>query len=86
MRVLGCSLDDVATQKKFAKDEKLAFSVLSDPDGSVARKYGVLAGRYAKRVTYVIDPRGTVRAVDTQVSVDSHGEDLAARIREMQAE
>ncbi len=88
VQILGASLDDVQTQKKFATDQKLDYPLLSDPDGSVAAKYGVLAGggRFAARVTFVIDPRGTVRAVEKDVSVASHGPDLAARIRALQAE
>ena len=88
VKVLGASLDDVATQRKFATDQELDYPLLSDPDGSVAAKYGVLAGggRFAARVTFVIDPRGTIRAVIDDVSVATHGADLAERIRALQAE
>ena len=75
-------------QKKVATGQQLAYPLLSDPDGSVAAKFGALAGggRYAARVTYIIDPRGTIRAVLDDVSVASHGADLAERIRALQAE
>ena len=88
MRILGASLDDVASQKKFATEHGLAYPLLSDPDGSVAAKYGVLAGggRFAARVTFVVDPRGTIREVVEDVGVDTHGADLAAKIRALQAE
>ncbi len=82
------SLDDVAAQKKFADEQHLAYPVLSDADGSVATKYGVLApgGRYAKRVTFVVDPDGVVRYVDEQVDVIHHGAALAKQIERLQKE
>ena len=88
VEILGASLDDVASQAKFATDQELTYPLLSDPDGSVAAKYGVLGagGRFASRVTFVIDPLGKIRVVDDEVTVDSHGADLAARIRALQAE
>lgn len=86
MTVYGASLDDVATQKKFAKDQKLRFGLLSDPDGSAADKYGVRRGRMARRVTFVVDAKGVLRLVDENVDVSKHGSDLAAAIRELKKE
>jgi len=76
--VVGISLDSVADQKKFHTEQELNFPLLSDPDGSAAAKYGALMeGRpYAKRVSIVIDPKGIVRAIDEQVQVSSHGDDV----------
>ena len=84
--VYGVSLDDVQDQAKFAKEQNLAFKLLSDPDGSIAAKYGVLADKpYTKRVTFVIDPAGVLRAIDEQVKVESHGADLADLVKQLQA-
>jgi thioredoxin-dependent peroxiredoxin len=85
VRVYGVSLDDVQTIAAFVKAQKLAFPLLSDADGSVARKFGVLMdGRpFARRVTFVIDDRGILRLVDDKVDVTNHGRDLVARIREL---
>ena len=74
-------------QKAFAKAQKLTYPLLSDPDGSAADRYGVLmTGRFARRVTFVVDPEGSLRHVDTGVRVATHGADLAARIRSLQDE
>ena len=83
--VYGLSLDDVASLAAFAEDQALEFPLLSDPDGSVARKYGVLAERgWAERVTFVLAPDGRVELVDTAVDVSRHGADLVGRLRELQ--
>ena len=87
-RVVALSLDDVVSQKKFAQEQHLDFPLLSDPDGSATAKFGALMdGKpYANRVTFVVDGKGVVRAVDRAVKVDSHGQDLAAAVRKLQAE
>jgi len=79
--VYGVSLDDVATLAAFAKDQELAFPLLSDTDGSLAGKYGVLMDRrpMAQRVTFVLDPKGVLRARVDRVDVRGH----AAQITEI---
>ena len=72
-QVLGISIDDLDTQKRFAESLKLQFPLLADPDQTVAKAYGVLASAtqkdaagndtttyYAKRVTFVIDKDGKI--------------------------
>jgi peroxiredoxin Q/BCP len=84
--VYALSLDDVADLAAFAKDQKLLFRLLSDPDGGVARKYGVLSARgFADRVTFVLAPDGVVQHVDKSVDVSKHGADLVGVLRELQA-
>ncbi len=81
MRVFGISTDDVQKQAAFHKDQKLNFALLSDPDASVAKKFGVLHGRgFARRVTFVIDDAGVLRHIAPKVGVRTHGDDLAKLI------
>jgi len=84
--VYGVSLDDVLDMGKFFKNQKLNFKLLSDPDGGVARKYGALnkAGNFANRVSYVIDPEGVLRLIESSVNVRSHGMDLLDKIVDLQ--
>jgi peroxiredoxin Q/BCP len=75
----------VKSQKAFAEAEKLAYPLLSDADGSAADRYGVLMkGRFARRVTFLVDPDGILRHVDTAVNVETHGADVAERIRSLE--
>jgi len=64
-QVLGVSMDDLTTQKKFAESLNLPFPLLADPKGEVAKAYGVEGpgGLYAQRVTFVIDGDGKVSKV-----------------------
>ena len=83
MKVFGASLDDVKSQAAFHSAQKLNFPLLSDPDGSLATKYGVLpsGARFAARKTFVIDREGVLRHVDDKVDVLKHGAALAEWIK-----
>lgn len=85
MQVYGISIDDVASIAKFAKDQELNFPLLSDPDGSAGAKYRVLPAkaRFASRVTFIIDEKGVLRAIDDRVQVSSHGDDLIEKLEEL---
>lgn len=85
IRVYGLSLDDVQSVAAFAAAQHLEFPLLSDPDGSVAAKYGVLmADRpFARRVTVVLDAEGVVRLVDDKVDVANHGRDVVALVQRL---
>jgi peroxiredoxin Q/BCP len=84
VKVFGISLDSVVDQAKFHEQQKLNFPLLSDPDGSAARKYAVLGGAMTNRVTFVIAPDGTLAAIEENVQVGSHGEDLIALVEKLQ--
>ena len=66
--VLGVSPDDVASHGKFKAKHQLPFTLLADPDHSVAEKYGVwgersFAGKNymgINRSTFIIDREGNV--------------------------
>ena len=79
------SLDDVASQARFVKEQSLTFPLLSDPDGSASGRLGVLMADkpYTNRITIVVDDKGVVRLVETKVNVESHGKDLLAAIRKL---
>lgn len=85
VKVFASSLDGVGDLALFAGDQELNFRLLSDPDGSVAAKYGVLAdgARFASRVTFVIDDQGILRAVDDGVKVETHGTDLVELVESL---
>lgn len=62
--VVGVSVDDVESHKKFAEEHQVPFPLLADSEMSMARAYGVLTSklgfRYARRDTFLIDPEGKV--------------------------
>jgi peroxiredoxin Q/BCP len=74
--ILGVSVDDVESHKKFSEKHSLPFPILADSTKETAKKYGVLKSylgtmELAKRDTFLIDPEG--RIVKHYVDVDPKG-------------
>ncbi len=78
------SVDTPEQNKKFAESLDLDYPILSDPDKSVAKAYGVLSAReLANRWTFYIDKEGIIRAIDKSVNAPQAGPDVAAKIKEL---
>jgi len=79
------SLDPPERNREFAESVGSKMTLLSDPDGKVARAYGVLAasGKYAQRWSFFIDRAGVIRRIDRDVSPDSYGTDLLKSLDEL---
>jgi peroxiredoxin Q/BCP len=82
--VIGISADPVESHRQFAEKHRLPFTLLADVDGTarsafgVGRTFGLLPGR----VTYVIDPEGTIRSVfSSQFRPRKHIDEALATIR-----
>lgn len=83
-QVLGVSTDDVASHAAFAREHRLPFPLLADPDGSITRLYGV--GRtfgLASRVTYVIDRDGVIRRIFPDVDPGVHATEVLDAIHSL---
>jgi peroxiredoxin Q/BCP len=75
------SVDDAETNRKFAAEHEADFPILSDPEKTVARAYGVLgATGFASRWTFYIGPDGRILDIDKKVSAKTAGEDMVAKL------
>jgi peroxiredoxin Q/BCP len=79
------SVDTPEDNKKFAEQLDLDYPILSDPDKSVAKAYGVVnADRgVAYRWTFYIDKNGIIKEVDKKVKADNAGTDVASKLKEL---
>ena len=78
-KATSVTLGDRVVEKKEAD-----FPMLSDPDKSVATKYGVLNARgFANRWTFYVDKNGRVAAIDTAVRPETSAEDMIAKLTEL---
>jgi peroxiredoxin Q/BCP len=66
-QVIGISVDDAATLKRFRDENQLPYPLLSDAGGKVAKQYGgtVAVIGLANRATFVVDSDRTVKEVVT---------------------
>ena len=80
------SLDDPEKNREFAESLGAAHVLLSDPARGAAEAYGVIGfgGLYANRWTYYIDAAGVVRHIDKNVRTESAGQDIAAKLAELE--
>jgi peroxiredoxin Q/BCP len=77
--ILGVSTQDATSHVAFADKYKLPFLLLPDPDGSIAKAYGVpLRMGMAKRVTFVIDSQGKIAKVFPDVNPTGHAAEIMA--------
>lgn len=74
-------MDTADANARFAASLALDYPILSDPGGPTARAYGVLgASGFASRWTFYIGADGRILDIDRDVSVSSHGHDMAAKL------
>jgi peroxiredoxin Q/BCP len=88
--VVGVSVDSVDSHKAFAEKHKLPFTLLADPEKSVAKEYGVLTTyngtELASRQTFLIDPDGNVAKHYDKVQADRHSPEVLADLEVLMAE
>ncbi len=86
--VLGVSVDNVDSHKKFCTKEGLNFRLLADEDGAVSKEYGSLTNlgvaKFAARHTFLIDPNGVIARAYLSVDPGRHSEEVLATLAELQ--
>jgi len=87
--IVGISVDDVASHKKFAEKHGLPFTLLADADKSVAKSYGVLKNygvmEVARRDTFIIDPEGRIAKHYESVDPEGHSKVVLEDIKALKA-
>ena len=84
--VYTISTQGTDSKKQFCAKEGLKHTLLSDVGGKTARKYGVLRGSVARRVTFYIAPDGTIAAVDDAIRVQTASADSVEMLKNLQAQ
>ncbi len=82
--VLGVSVDDEKSHKKFANKYSLPFPLLADTERQLVESYGVWAEKsmYGKtymgivRTTFVIDENGIIQEIISKVDTKNHADQL----------
>ena len=78
--VVGISGDDQQTLARFAAEDALDFTLLSDPDHAVAQAWGAWGEKVVDgetrvgplRATFVLDADGRVRSAEYRVDAEGH--------------
>lgn len=85
--VIGVSTDDHQTQCEFAEAVGAQYPMIGDSDGSIARQFDVFWPflKYVRRVTFIIDPEGIVRAVlNHEARISKHVDESVSTLQRLQ--
>lgn len=90
--ILGLSKDSVKKHCNFIEKYNLAFNLLSDEDGEVCERYGVIKEKsmFGKkymgidRSTFLIDKFGKIRQIWRSVKVNGHVEEVLTSLKELE--
>ena len=79
------SVDTPEENKKFAESLNLDYPILSDPDKSVAKAYGVINPErgFANRWTFYIDKNGVIKEIDKKVIPKQAAPDVASMVEKL---
>jgi peroxiredoxin Q/BCP len=88
--VLGVSADDVASHKSFCSKFAFTIDLLADPNASLMQALGIGQAewkgmKFWERTTFVIDPKGVIRAVYEKVNPEGHEKILLDDVKQLQA-
>lgn len=83
--VLGISVDDLESHKKFKEKENLNFPLLADTDYSISRAFGAFneERQMSKRMTFIIDKNGIIQHIFPKVDVRAHAEEVVEALKAM---
>lgn len=88
-QILGISVDDVESHKKFSEKHGLPFPILADPTKETAKKYDALKSYFgmelARRDTFLIDPEGRIVKRYVDVEPKGHSQLVLKDIKDLQA-
>jgi len=86
IEVIGVSVDDVSSHKKFADKYSLPFTLIADNSKEIVNKYGVWGEKkmYGKtymgtyRITFIIDEKQKIEEIITEVKTKDHASQIIA--------
>jgi thioredoxin-dependent peroxiredoxin len=91
--ILGISRDDCLSHAEFRDKHGLSIGLLSDPEGEVCRRYGVLQEKETEgvrreclvRSTFVIDKKGVIRHAAYGVAPRGHANEIYDVVRRLKS-
>lgn len=83
--VLGASADDLALNQKFTDEKTYNFPLLCDPEMKLIKDLGILKGKVAGRVTFVLDKDGKIVKIYDKVAPKDHPAEVVKFVKELAA-
>lgn len=88
--VIGIGVDEVDTQRAFARANQIAFPLLADRNARVARRYGAWREKSSNgqayvgivRSTFLIDPSGRIERIFDNQRMKGHADKVLRALRQ----
>ncbi len=89
-QIIGLSADDVASHKSFCTKFEFTIPLLADTQKKLLTALGSGQSEYKgtlywNRTTFIVDPKGTVRKVYSNVQPEGHDQAVLSDIKQMQS-
>ena len=89
--IIGISGDSIKTHANFSQKHNIKYDLLSDPGRNFINSIGLLKDKkmYGKAVkgvvrsTFILDPKGIIKALWTAVKVDGHVEEVLQKLKDL---
>lgn len=83
--VLGISVDDLESHRKFKEKENLNFPLVADTDYKISKSFNVFneERQMSKRMTFIIDKNGIIRHIFPKIDVRAHAEEVCNVLKTM---
>ncbi len=83
--MLGASADGLDKNQEFTDKNKYTYPLLCDPDLKLIKDLGIVNGKMAKRVTFVIDKEGKIAQIYDKVKPADHPAEVLKFVKELAA-
>ena len=83
VEIIGVSVDDAETHKKFKEKLNLPFNLYSDKSRTLVKKFGVENMGKARRSTFLINPERNIVSVWGRVNIDIHADEIIEKSKEV---
>jgi peroxiredoxin Q/BCP len=83
IEVIGVSTDSDTSHEKFRQKYELPFILAADKSTEISKKYNVLGGKTARRVTFIIDREGKISHIFNSVTPKDHAQQVLNKIQEL---
>ncbi len=82
--IVGVSVDSSESHKEFCAEQSLTFKLLADTEKKVVDMYGstreMSGNKLAARNTFLVDPKGKIAKVWTQVNPNKHSDEVLVEL------
>jgi peroxiredoxin Q/BCP len=80
LEIVGVSSNSVKSHKNFAEKYSLPFPLLADTEKKVIDAYGADGIIFAKRTSFLIDPKGVIKKIYEKVNPSTHVDEILTDI------